>query len=82
MSGIAWRLRRLTAMSPSEIAHRARVALRDHVSPPAWARRTPGEAFERLFPEGAVAALRSSRLDRLVHLPAEVGALEFAVAAA
>ena len=82
MSGLAWRLRRLTAMTPLEIARRARVALRDRLSPPGWARRSPGEAFEHLFPQGPEAALRSSRLGYLVHLPAEVGALEFAVAAA
>lgn len=82
MSDPAWTLRRLTAMTPLEIAHRTRVALRDRLSPPAWARDSPGQAFQRLFPEGPEATLRASRLDRIVHLPAEVGALDFAVAAA
>ncbi len=82
MSGLAWRWRRLTAMTPHEIAWRALAAARDRVRPPAWARRAPGEAFERFFPAGLEETLRGSRLDRLVHLPAEVGALEFAVVAA
>ena len=34
MSGLGWKLRRLSAMGPAEMAHRARIALRDRVAPP------------------------------------------------
>src|SRR5258705_1174968 len=69
-------------MTPAEVAHRARVALRDRVSPPAYARVAPAQAFALLFPGSPEEALRASRLDKLVHLPAGVGSLEFAVSAA
>ncbi|HEY6865710.1 MAG TPA: heparinase II/III-family protein [Candidatus Eisenbacteria bacterium] len=85
MSALAWKLKRLSAMSPLEIARRAGTALRDRTLPPAYARWTPDQAFERLFGadwEAAVHASRLDRLDRLARLPAGVGAIEPAVAAA
>ena len=65
MSGLAWRLRRLTAMSPSELLHRGRVAARDRLSPPAYASLAPKEACARLYAADPAAALRTSRLPRL-----------------
>ena len=82
MSALGWTMRRLRAMSPAEVAHRARVALRDRLSPPAYARAPADDAFRRLFPEGLESALRASRLDRIIHLPADIGALEPALFAA
>ena len=52
MSGGAW-ARRLAVMSPGEIAHRLRIALRDRLAPPAWARWSPAEAGARLFADVA-----------------------------
>ena len=51
-------------MSAGEIAHRARVALRDRVAPPAYASWAPEPAGERLFEGGAVNALSTSLLPR------------------
>ena len=69
-------------MSPLEVARRAGTVLRDRTLPRAYARWTPDQAFERLFGSDWEGALRASRLDRLARLPAGVGALEPAVAAA
>ncbi len=78
MSGAGWRFARLAAMSPGEIAHRARVALRDRLFPPAYARWTPGEAGARLFTGGAEAAWRASRLPRWAPALGPPGALHAA----
>ncbi len=63
-----WKLARLRAMSASEIAHRARVALRDRLAPPSYTRWTPIEAFGRLYAADAQSVLRSSRLGALGHV--------------
>jgi hypothetical protein len=60
MSGIGWKLRRLRAMSLGEILHRARIALRSKLSPPAYEEWKPQEAYERLFSGEA------DRLDSLI----------------
>lgn len=44
-----WLLDRLAAMSPAEVAHRLRVALRDRWFVPAWEREAPARAYTRLF---------------------------------
>lgn len=69
MSGAGWALRRLAAMSPGEVAHRARIALRDRLAPPRWERFAPERAFRELFSGGADRALASSRLDAWLARP-------------
>jgi hypothetical protein len=69
MSGVRWKLRRLAAMPPGEIAHRARIALADRLAPPPWAALPPGPAFAALFEGGADRALASSRLDAWLATP-------------
>ena len=81
MSANIWRLRRLAAMSPAEIARRAALAVRDRTLPPAYMRWSPDQAFERLFPAGWAQTLGGSRLERLVHVPAGAGAVEPGVGA-
>jgi Heparinase II/III-like protein/Heparinase II/III N-terminus len=68
MSGAGWALRRLSAMPPGEILHRARVALRDRFAPAAWARLAPEEAYTRLFTTDVASTLEQSHLDALVHV--------------
>ena len=67
-------------MSAAEVAHRARIALRDRFAAPAYASWAPGPAGERLYEGGATNALASSLLPRWVRglEPAE----EFAPAVA
>ena len=50
MSALAWRLRRLRAMSAGEIARRAVTAARDRWFAPAWTRLSPRGAHDALFP--------------------------------
>lgn len=69
MSGLAWKLRRLGAMTAPEILHRARIAGRDRLAPPSYERRTPAEAFRQLFAGTAEEVLASSRLAALTHKP-------------
>jgi hypothetical protein len=69
-------------MSPAEVAHRARIGLRDRLLPAAYARWPATEAGERLFEGGAEAAWRASRLARWVHPPEPAEAFAPAVAAA
>jgi hypothetical protein len=64
LSTLGWKLARLRAMSPGEIAHRARVALRDRLLPPRYASLPPDEAARLLFEGGADAAQRTSHLAR------------------
>jgi hypothetical protein len=65
VSGLAWRLRRLSAMGPGELLHRARVAARDRLSPPAYASLAPREAFALLYAADRSEVLGTSRLSRL-----------------
>jgi len=51
-------------MTAGEIAHRARLALRDRVAPPDYASWAPAVAGERLYEGGAQRALASSLLSR------------------
>jgi hypothetical protein len=69
MSGALWALRRVAAMGPGELVHRARIAARDRLAPPAYAHLSPREACARLYAGDAQAILRSSRLPRLKALP-------------
>ncbi len=68
MSGLGWTLKRLGAMGPAELAHRARTVLRDRLAPPGYARLTPAEAATRLFREPAALdparAAAIARVDR------------------
>lgn len=82
MSRLVWALRRLGAMGPAEMAHRARIAARDRVAPPAYAHWSAAAAGERLFDGGAAAALRTSRLGRLPAPGLEPGAFASGAAAA
>ncbi|MBI5710377.1 MAG: hypothetical protein HZC42_08760, partial [Candidatus Eisenbacteria bacterium] len=82
MSAAGWKLRRLAAMGPAEAARRARIALRDRIAPPAYARLAPAAAFERLYDAGVEDVLRASRLAALVHAPADARAFAPALAAA
>ena len=71
MSHPRWLVDRLAAMTPGEIAHRARVAVRDRLFVPAWERDAPGAAFERLWSGTAAGALGASALRRWVRAPAD-----------
>ena len=66
---IAWRMRRLRAMSAAEISHRLHITVRDRWRPPPYAADTPDEASRRLFSAPPQDALASSRLHRLVAAP-------------
>ena len=81
MSGLAWRLRRLGAMSPGEVLGRAAVSLRDRVAPPAWARLDPATAAQRLFDDPA-RALEANRAIGALHAPPGPAGLEATIAAA
>jgi len=68
MNGLAWKLRRLGAMSPAEILGRFGTTFADAFLPAPWHGYTPDEACERLFAAG------EPRLDRAIwsraaHLP-------------
>jgi hypothetical protein len=67
LTALRWKLARLSAMSAAEIGHRARIALRDSVTPKAYASWTPAQAGERLYGGGATKALASSHLPRWAH---------------
>jgi len=69
MADAGWLLRRLAAMSPGEVAHRARVALRDRVAPPRWTALAPTAAFRVLFEGDGVRALRESRIRTWITVP-------------
>ncbi len=73
VTALRWKFARLSAMSAGEIVHRASVALRDRIAPPAYASWLPAEAGERLFEGGAANALGTSLLPRWVRAlePAE-----------
>jgi hypothetical protein len=66
MMDLGWKLARLRVMTPTELAHRARIYARDRIAPPAYASWSAPEACARLFPGGAHAALAASRLPALV----------------
>lgn len=70
MSRIAWKVRRLAAMAPAEIAHRARIALRDRLAAPGWTRLDPEAAFAALYRGDARAVLAGSRLRDWLRMPA------------
>ena len=67
MTDRRWKLARLRVMTPGEIAHRTRVAARDRVARPRYARQSPHQAFASLFEGSAEDVLRTSRLAALVH---------------
>lgn len=79
---IAWTVRRLGAMGPGEVAHRARIALRDRLAPPRYARLAPAEAFAAAFEGGLGAALGTSRLAPLAHVADPAPGLDATRAAA
>ncbi|MBI1798984.1 MAG: alginate lyase family protein [Candidatus Eisenbacteria bacterium] len=81
MNDLGWKLARLRVMTPGEIAHRARVALRDAVAPPSYTRWTPERAFEHLFEGDEHEVLRSSLLAKLVRV-VDGAAFESEIAAA
>ena len=60
-------------MGAGEIVHRAKIALRARLAPPAWELWTPPQAVERLF-EDAGPPLASDRPSALVHPDALDGA--------
>lgn len=67
MSTLAWKLRRLQAMSGDEIAHRLWIALRDRFAPARYETMTSIQAFEHLFDADEEQVLRYGRLDRLTQ---------------
>ena len=81
MNDLRWKLARLSVMSPLEVAHRARIATRDRLAPPAWSRVDARAAFARLFQGDAAGVLRSSRLGALVR-SVEPGSCEDEITAA
>src|SRR5690242_7473658 len=68
MSGLAWKLRRLGAMTPAEILGRAQTSLADAFVPAPWQGYSPEEAGERLF-EHRTPALARDRWAHGAHLP-------------
>jgi hypothetical protein len=82
LSGIGWKLRRVAAMPPGEIAWRTRVALRDRLAPPRWSKLAAGEAFEMLYIGDPVRALRTSRLAEWLHVPEDADGFEAVLAEA
>lgn len=75
MSRLRWLADRLGAMTAGEIAHRARVAMRDRLFVPAWERDAPAAAYARLFRGPAAEALADPALHRWLHRPAGTGGL-------
>ena len=67
MSHARWLVDRLAAMTPGEIAHRGRVAVRDRLLVPAWERDAPAAAFARLWSGTAADALGAPALRRWVR---------------
>jgi len=49
VSRLRWWIDRLSAMSPAEVVHRARSAVRDRWFVPAWVREEPARAYARLY---------------------------------
>jgi len=86
VSHARWLVDRLAAMTPGEIAHRGRVAVRDRLLVPAWERDAPAAAFARLWSGTAADALGAPALRRWVRPPAHAvgfaGALDEARAIA
>ena len=64
VAGLGWTLRRLSAMGPAEVVHRARIDVRDRMGPP-WYGGPARTAADRLFVGDA-----PDRLAALVHAPA------------
>ena len=69
MSHLSWKLDRLRVMTPGEVWHRAGIAVRDRIAPPAYADLAPAQAFSRLFRGTGAEALGSSRLAALMRAP-------------
>ncbi|NUL82944.1 MAG: alginate lyase family protein [Armatimonadetes bacterium] len=69
MSGLRWKMRRLLAMSPSEIAVRAARAARDRLSP--LPKESPHETAERLLRRPAIEIVR----EQAQRLPNDFSAL-------
>jgi hypothetical protein len=82
VSAFGWRLRRLQAMSPAEIAGRMQVAARDRLLPPAYAGWSPSQAATRLFRGDPAAAIESNRMIARFHVPSDASAYADTVAAA
>lgn len=68
MSGLAWKLRRLGAMTLAEIAGRVQTTLADAFVPAPWQGYSPEEAGERLF-EDRTPRLARERWACAAHLP-------------
>src|SRR5438477_8072164 len=66
MSDLGWKLRRLRAMTPAEIIHRAKIFLRNKLAPPAYEKWTPAQAFSELFAGTPQEALGGSLLSKLI----------------
>jgi hypothetical protein len=79
VSRLRWALARLAAMSPGEIAHRTRVALRDRAFVPAWERDAPAAAYARLFPGNTRAALDPAVARCWMRRPAGPAGFETAI---
>jgi hypothetical protein len=74
LSDFAWKLARLRLMTAGEVLHRARIALRDRLAPPAYELWTPPEACERLFTGSPESVLAGARLAAIAHVaPGEAG---------
>src|SRR5881628_2544006 len=86
MTDIGWTLRRLSAMSAGEIAHRARVAARDRLLPPAWSRWSATEAAARLYRRrgargNGAHGFQLERLRAWLHAPQDAAGLESVIRA-
>lgn len=79
MNRARWLLDRLAAMSPAEIAHRARVAIRDRFFVPPWERDEPAAAYARLFRAPAGETLDSPIARRWMRRPAGSAGFESAI---
>lgn len=69
MTDRGWKLRRLMAMSPEEVAHRLGAAARDRFLPPAWSRWSASEAAGRLLNSHVDAASARELWNAVAHLP-------------
>src|SRR5574341_1254112 len=61
-AGMAWRFRRMRAMSGAEVYHRVKIAVRDRWHPPPYAAWSADEAGRRLFAAPPDDTFASSRL--------------------
>jgi hypothetical protein len=82
VSALGWRLRRLQAMSPAEIAGRVQVAARDRLLPPSYTRWSPEQAAEHLFGGDPAEALETNRMIGRFQVPSDASAYADTVGAA